>query len=70
MVRMTAMTIRALLYLAIVQNFVQKFLNASWMANATYFEMASVVLQIVLAFVLVGFALKFIWIGYGNPREA
>lgn len=65
MVLMAAMTI-----LAIVQNFVQKFLSASWMANATYFEMASAVIQIVLAFVLVGLALELIRIGYGNIQEA
>jgi carbon starvation protein len=70
MVLMSGVTILALLYLALIQNFAEKFLNPSWMASATAFEMASAVIQIVLALVLVGLALALVRIGYGNIRSA
>ena len=70
MVLMTAVTILALLYLAIVQNFVNKFLDPEWMADATIAAMASAVVQIALALVLVGLAVSLVRIGYGNIRAA
>ena len=70
MVLMSAVTVIALLYLALVQNFAQKFLDPSWMAEATIASMASAVVQIAIALVLVGLALALVRIGYGNIRAA
>jgi carbon starvation protein len=70
MALMGVMTILALLYLAFFQNIADKFLNPSWMADATAFEMASAVLQIAIALVLVGLALALVRMGYSNIQEA
>jgi carbon starvation protein len=69
MVLMSVVTICALLYLALVQNFAQKFLDSAWMAEATTTEMLSAGLQIVIALVLVWLAISLVWIGYGNIKQ-
>jgi carbon starvation protein len=70
MALMTAVTILALLYLAFVQNFAQKFLDPTWMADATALDMFSAVLQIVIALILVGLAVALVRLGYTNIRNA
>jgi carbon starvation protein len=70
MALMSVVTILALLYLAVVQNFVQKFLDPAWMADATALDMFSAVLQIVIALVLVGLAVALVRMGYSNIRQA
>jgi carbon starvation protein len=70
MALMSVVTILALLYLAFVQNFAQKFLDSAWMAEATALEMFSAVLQIVIALVLVGLALALVRMGYSNIQQA
>ncbi|PSQ25227.1 carbon starvation protein A [Halobacteriales archaeon QS_9_68_17] len=67
---MTTITVLALLYLAFIQNFQQKFLDSEWMAQATTLDIVSSSLQIVLALVLVGLALSLVKMGYENVREA
>jgi carbon starvation protein len=67
---MTTITVLALLYLAFIQNFQQKFLDSEWMAQATTLDMVSSALQIVIALVLVGLALSLVKMGYENVREA
>ncbi|WP_135821641.1 carbon starvation CstA family protein [Halostella litorea] len=67
---MTTITVLALLYLAFVQNFQQKFLDSEWMAEATTLNMVSSAIQIVIALVLVGLALSLVKMGYENVREA
>jgi carbon starvation protein len=70
MALMSVVTILALLYLAFVQNFAQKFLDSAWMAEATALEMFSAVLQIVIALTLVGLALALVRMGYSNIQQA
>ena len=70
MALMSVVTILALLYLAFVQNFAQKFLDSAWMAEATALEMFSAVLQIVIALTLVGLALALARMGYSNIQQA
>ncbi|NHN46344.1 carbon starvation protein A [Halostella sp. JP-L12] len=67
---MTTITVLALLYLAFIQNFQQKFLDSEWMADATTLDMVSSGLQIVIALVLVGLALSLVKMGYENVRKA
>ena len=70
MALMTVVTILALLYLAVVQNFLQKFLAPSWMAEASALDMFSAGLQIIVALVLVGLAVALIRMGYANIQNA
>jgi len=67
---MFAITTTALLYLAIVQNFLQKFLSAEWRSGAGILDWASVGVQIAIAFVLVYLALSVLKMGYDNVTEA
>jgi carbon starvation protein len=67
---MFTITTSALLYLAVVQNFVQKFLSPEWRADAGILTWASVSVQIILAFVLVYLALSVLKMGYENVTEA
>jgi carbon starvation protein len=69
MVVMAVVTTLALLYLALVQSLIGKLLSAQWMAQAGPIAMVSVVLQIVIAFVLVGLGLGLLYIGLTNVRE-
>ncbi|PSP74179.1 carbon starvation protein A [Halobacteriales archaeon QS_3_64_16] len=70
MALMSVVTILALLYLAFVQNFAQKFLDSAWMAEATALDMFSAGLQIVISLVLVGLALALVKMGYTNIQQA
>ncbi|AUV83698.1 carbon starvation protein A [Salinigranum rubrum] len=70
MALMLAVTTTALLYLAFYQNLYQKFLNDAWMAEATTIAIASTVVQIVIALVLVGLALSLAYMGINNVRKA
>jgi carbon starvation protein len=70
MALMLAVTTTALLYLAFYQNLYQKFLNDAWMAEASTTAMASSVIQIVIALVLVGLALSLAYMGITNVRKA
>ena len=70
MALMSVVTILALLYLAFVQNFLQKFLNPEWIAEAAALDMFSAALQIVISFVLVGLALALVRMGYSSIRQA
>ncbi|WP_435359838.1 carbon starvation CstA family protein [Haloarchaeobius sp. DFWS5] len=70
MALMVVVTIIALLYLAIKQNFLDKLMDATWMANNGTFAVASVVVQILVAFVLVGLALALVFIGGKNIMAA
>ncbi len=68
---MFAITTSALLYLAVYQNFYQKFILGQWGdGGVTAYKMASTSIQIVLAFVLVGLALSVLKMGYDNVTEA
>ena len=67
---MAAITICALLYLALWQNLVQKLLNGSWMAQASALDVASTVVQILIALVLVYLGVSLIRLGYSNIGEA
>jgi carbon starvation protein len=67
---MTTITIIALLYLALYQNFYQKFVQGQWgEAGATLANQASVALQIIIALVLIGLALSLVRIGYRNIKQ-
>ena len=70
MALMTAVTVIALLYLALYQNLVQKLLNDAWMANNGTGAAISIALQIVIALVLVGLALSLVRMGYRNIQSA
>jgi carbon starvation protein len=67
---MFVMTTLALLYLALWQNFYQKFLSSEWMAEATTMEMVASALQIVIALVLVWMAVSLFRMGYTNIKQA
>ncbi|MFD1586375.1 carbon starvation protein A [Halorientalis brevis] len=70
MALMTAITVVALLYLALYQNFYQKFVLGNWgEGGATIAAQASVAVQIVIALVLVGLALSLARIGYDNIKS-
>jgi len=70
MALMTAVTVVALLYLALYQNFYQKFVLGNWgEGGATLAAQASVAVQIVIALVLVGLALSLARIGYDNIKS-
>jgi carbon starvation protein len=67
---MTTITVLALLYLALYQNFWQKFVQGNWgEAGATLGSQASVAVQIVIALVLVGLALSLVKMGYENIQD-
>jgi carbon starvation protein len=67
---MTTITIIALSYLALYQNFYLKFVQGQWGdAGATLANQASVALQIVIALVLIGLALSLVRIGYRNIKN-
>ncbi len=70
MVLMTAITILALLYLALWQNLVEKLLDPSWMANSGVITQVSIGLQIVIALVLVGLAVELVRMGISNINAA
>lgn len=70
MVLMTAITVLALLYLALWQNLVEKLLDPSWMANSGVITQVSVGLQIVIALVLVGLAVELVRMGISNINDA
>ena len=67
---MLAITITALTYLAVYQNLFQKFLNASWRADAGILSWASIAIQIVIAATLVYIAVTLLKMGYENVVEA
>ncbi|QZY00750.1 carbon starvation CstA family protein [Halobaculum rubrum] len=71
---MTGVTVTALLYLALYQNFYQKFVQGNWgLAEGetlTFAMQASVAVQIVIALVLVYLALALAKMGYENIQEA
>lgn len=66
MMIMTVITVIALLYLALWQNFAQKLLDPSWMAANDVIAQTSVVLQIVIALVLVGLAVALVRMGVSD----
>ncbi|MFC7200964.1 carbon starvation protein A [Halospeciosus flavus] len=70
MVLMSITTVLALLYLALVTNLSEKLLNPTWMANNGTMAVVSIVLQIVIAFVLIGLALSLARMGYENIQKA
>jgi len=64
---MLTMTTLALLYLALYQNFYQKFVLGEWgVETVTIWTQASAALQIVMAFVLVYLALSIFLMGYDS----
>ncbi|WP_135535001.1 MULTISPECIES: carbon starvation protein A [Halostella] len=67
---MTTITVLALLYLAFIQNFRDKFLDSTWMEGASTLDMVSSGIQILIALVLVGLALALVKMGYENVRKA
>ena len=67
---MFTVTITALLYLAVYQNFAAKFLDASWRAEADLLAWISTSLQIVLALVLVYMGLSLLRMGYRSIVDA
>ena len=66
---MLAITTTALLYLALYQNFYQKFVLGNWTGEATLVAQASAALQIVIALVLVGLGLSLAYMGVTNVRD-
>jgi len=67
---MFVITTIALLYLALYQNFYQKFVLGNWAGGGTAVEMASAGVQIVIALVLVWLSLSLAYMGINNIREA
>ncbi|WP_277554514.1 carbon starvation CstA family protein [Halobaculum limi] len=72
MALMTAVTVVALLYLALYQNFYQKFVQGNWGVEGTvgFATQASTAVQIVIALVLVYLAVSLAMIGYRNIQDA
>ncbi len=66
---MLAITTTALLYLALYQNFYQKFVLGNWAGEPTLVAQASAALQIVIALVLVGLGLSLAYMGVTNVRD-
>ncbi len=67
MVVMTVVTICGLLYLALYQNVIQKFVQGNWGdGGATVGSMVSAGLQTAIALTLIGLALSLVWKGYKN----
>ncbi|WP_049969224.1 carbon starvation CstA family protein [Haladaptatus cibarius] len=67
MVLMTVVTICGLLYLALYQNLILKFVQGNWGdGGATVGTMVSAGLQIGIALTLIGLALSLVWKGYKN----
>jgi carbon starvation protein len=66
---MLAITTTALLYLALYQNFYQKFVLGNWAGEPTIVAQASAALQIVIALVLVGLGLSLAYMGVTNVRD-
>ncbi|MBV0923696.1 carbon starvation protein A [Halomicroarcula limicola] len=69
MALMTLITVIALLYLALYQNFYQQFVLGGFAPEAGIVARISVAAQIILALVLVGLAISLVWIGYKNIRS-
>jgi carbon starvation protein len=69
MVVMVTITTMGLLWLALYSNLYAKFLDSEWMASATGVQMASAVVQILLAFVLIYLGLSLVKMGYDNIQE-
>ncbi|WP_311170209.1 carbon starvation CstA family protein [Halobellus ordinarius] len=69
MALMVVITVTGLLWLALHSNLYTKFLDPSWMAEATTVQMISAVTQIVLALVLVYLGLSLVKMGYDNIDE-
>jgi len=69
MALMTAVTICALLYLALYQNLYQQFILGGFAESAGLVARVSVAVQIILALVLVALALSLVGIGYRNIRD-
>ncbi len=69
MALMTLITVIALLYLALYQNFYQQFVQGGFAPEAGIVARISVAAQIIIALVLVGLALSLVWIGYKNIRS-
>jgi carbon starvation protein len=68
---MLAITITALLYKSVYEWLYLKILQGQWgEAGATTLNVSATVLQIVIAFVLVGLALSIAYMGIDNIREA
>jgi carbon starvation protein len=66
---MLAITTLALLYLALYQNFYQKFVLGNWADGATLVAQFSAGLQIVIALVLVVLGLSLAYMGVSNVRK-
>ncbi|ELZ88200.1 carbon starvation protein CstA [Haloferax elongans ATCC BAA-1513] len=66
MALMVTITSLGLLWLAIHDNIYMKFMNPTWMESADPVSMASAVVQVVLAFVLIYLALSLAKMGYEN----
>ncbi len=67
---MTVITICGLLWLAFVENFQRTLLDSAWMAEASTLQIASSVMRMLLAFVLIALALAIIKMGYENLQSA
>ncbi|MFB6123788.1 MAG: carbon starvation protein A [Haloferacaceae archaeon] len=68
---MLVITTTALLYLAFYQNLYQKFIQGNWPGGEpTTIAMASTVVQIVIALVLIWLALSLAYMGINNIRSA
>ena len=67
---MLAITVTALTYLAVYQNLFQKFLNASWRADAGLLSWISIAIQIVIAGILIYIAVTLLRMGYDNVVQA
>ncbi|RDZ32060.1 carbon starvation protein A, partial [Haloferax sp. Atlit-47N] len=63
---MVVITTSGLLWLAFYSNLYAKFLDPTWMAEATTVQMVSAGVQIVLALVLVILGLSLVRMGYAN----
>jgi carbon starvation protein len=71
MALMTAITVIALLYLQVYQNFYLKVVLGNWGdAGASLAGKVSVGVQIVIGLVLIYLALSLVRLGYGNIRNA
>jgi carbon starvation protein len=66
---MLAITTTALLYLALYQNFYQKFVQGNWANGPTLVAQFSAGLQIVIALVLVVLGLSLAYMGVSNVRN-
>jgi carbon starvation protein len=66
---MLAITVTAITYLAVYQNFFQKYLNPAWRADAGALDWISIAMQIIISGILVYIAVSLLKMGYDNVLE-